>query len=161
MQTRRDFHASLLFAGLYLGVCVIPGVIAAVCFALWALWLGLNGEMLYLVAGALGMFIGPPLAALFVGLLCLGGAVVSGLLFLLVSPIFRQIDSYASRILFLCSGSFICLGGGLLGAVFLYSGTLRSVSGWWLPASLVPGLATSFLYLYFYRDFIDGKYSQL
>jgi hypothetical protein len=156
MQLRRDFRAALLFAGLYLAVCIFPAVVASVCLALWALWKGLNGEMLYVIGGLIAIFIGPPLAALFVGLLCLGGAVVSGLLFLLVSPLFRQIDSYVSRILFLCSGSLIGLGSGMLGVAFLYSGALKPVSEWSVPVSLVYGLATSCLYLYYYRDFVDS-----
>jgi hypothetical protein len=161
MQSHRDFRASLLFAGLYLGVCIFPAVIASVCLGLWALWKGLNGDILYVVGGAAAIFIGPPLAALFVGLLCLGGAVVSGLLFLLVSPLFRQINSHVSRVLFLCCGSLVGLGGGMLGIGFLYSGTLKPVSEWSIPVSLVYGLATSCLYLYYHRDFIDSKYAQV
>jgi hypothetical protein len=159
MHTRRDFRASLLFAALYLGVCILPGAVASLCFAFWALWRGLNGEILFLAGGVFAMFLGPPLAALFFGLICLGGAVVSGLLFLLVSPLFRQLDSYASRIFFLCSGSLIGLGGGMLGVGFLYAGTLRPVSGWTLPVSLAYGLATSGLYLYLHRGYVDDEYT--
>ncbi|MGE0333440.1 MAG: hypothetical protein AB7P37_22390 [Ramlibacter sp.] len=157
MYTRRDFRASLLFAALYLGVCILPGAIAGLCFALWSLWRGLNGEILFLVGGVLAMFLGPTLAAVVFGVLCLGAAVVSGLLFLPLSPLFRQIDSYLSRILFLCSGSLIGLAGGMLGVGFLYSGTLRPVSGWTLPISLVYGLATSGLYLYLHRGYVDDE----
>jgi hypothetical protein len=117
----------------------------------------MNGEPMLLWMGLAVLLLGGPIfGALLTGAFSLTVAVAAGLSFLVVSPLFRELESSVSKIYLLGCGMIVGACGVILGAGWWPVDMGRNFSAWAVLVSAAYGLAASSLYLFFHRSYFNA-----
>lgn len=93
---------------------MVPGLCVGAVIGVNAIWKGVNGDQFMLLLGVPLLFLAPPFVALWCALVSLIPAVITGALFLVVSPLFREATTTMAKVALMIAGAISGLLGGAL-----------------------------------------------
>ena len=132
MYSWKDFQTSLLFAALFVGLCMVPGALIGIATGLFAIWRGLQDKNFFWLLGIPVLTFGPFFTAVIFAVMSMGVAFLSGLVFFSVSPLLRGVILKRSIWLRALAGAVSGGSGGALWSIMVPFGD--GVHRWSGPA---------------------------